>query len=58
MVRYVEVDKAADQFVKTFAYSMCGAVFFMIFGPATMVLYHYIRGTFTQEILKLPVDAL
>lgn len=37
---------------------MTGAIFFLIFGPVTFVLYHYLRGDLSNELMKLPIDAL
>lgn len=58
MKRYVEVDRTADGFVKNFAYSMVGAIFFMVFGPATIICFHYFKGTLTDDVLKLPIDSM
>lgn len=58
MKHYIKADRSADGFVKNFAYSMVGAVFFMVFGPATLALIHYVRGTLTIEMMKLPIESL
>lgn len=58
MKRFIEADESAGGFVKNFAYSMCGAVVFMMFGPAAIVLYHYTQGTLTNDLLKLPIESM
>lgn len=58
MTCYAAADKSADRFVKNYAYFMTGALLSLIFGPATFVLYHYLNGALTREMMRLPVDAL
>lgn len=55
--QYEIVNVAADRLARNYSFMLVGCLVAYIVGPAAVILVHYFTGTYTDELLRLPLDA-
>lgn len=54
---YEEADNHSHGFVKNYSIIMGVTISALGIGPATVAIYNYFKGTLTEDMLRLPIEA-
>lgn len=54
----LEADHAANRFTKIYSRITIVTVTLFICAPLIIILFHYSKGTFTKDMMKLPLESM
>lgn len=58
MKEYETLNLSAERFAKNYSYMLIACLVSYIFAPVAVISLHLLNGTFTDELLKLPLEAM
>lgn len=58
MKEYETLNSSAERFAKNYSYMLIACLVSYIFAPIAVISYHLLMGTYTDELLKLPLEAM